>query len=150
MVLDEKDIKILELLKLDSKLTTQQISKKILIPITTIHNRIKKLENEGIIKNYTLSLDHKKLGKTISAYVLMQVDVAILRQKGMNQEDLVNLIKTKSKGITEYISIISGDYDIIAKVLARDVSELDDFVTKFLRNLEGIKKTNTMMIFNDL
>ena len=52
--MDEKDEKILKLLKENSKLTTQQISKKTLIPITTIHNRIKKLEKEGIIKKLCL------------------------------------------------------------------------------------------------
>src|SRR3989344_1747816 len=148
MVLDEKDIKILELLKLDSKLTTQQISKKILIPITTIHNRIKKLENEGIIKNYTLSLDHKKLGKTISAYVLMQVDYMLLKEKKLGQDDLAKEIKKHP--LTDDIRMITGDYDLIAKVLAKDISKLDEFVTKFLRIIDGIKKTQTLVILHDL
>lgn len=150
MKLDEKDLKILDLLKFNSKLTTQQISKKTLIPITTIHNRIKKLEQNGIIKNYTLNLDHKKLGKTLSAYILMQVDFSGLKEKGISQEDLIKEIKTHSKDIIENVSIITGDYDIIAKVLVKDITQLDDFITKYLRNLQGIKKTQTIVIFSEI
>jgi DNA-binding Lrp family transcriptional regulator len=73
MELDKKDLQILELLKRDSKLTTSKIAKKTLIPTTTIHNRIKKLEKSGIIKNYTLNLDWKKLGKNITAFILVSV-----------------------------------------------------------------------------
>ena len=51
-MLDEKDTQILNLLKDNAKLTSSQISKLTRIPITTIHNRIKKLEKEKIIKNY--------------------------------------------------------------------------------------------------
>ena len=51
--MDKKDKTILELLNENSKLTTSQISKKTIIPITTVHNRIKKLEKEGIITGYT-------------------------------------------------------------------------------------------------
>jgi len=147
MIIDEKDFKIIELLKQNSKLTTQQISKKTLIPITTIHNRIKKLEKEGIIKNYTLELDHKKLGKSISAYILMEVNYTELKNKGVEQEDLAK--KIGSHELTENISLITGDYDLIAKVLAKDVSQLDEFVTKFLRKVDGIKKTQTMIILHD-
>ena len=48
-ILDDKDKKIIEILKENSRLSTQQISKKTLIPITTVHHRIKKLEKEKII-----------------------------------------------------------------------------------------------------
>ena len=51
-MLDKSDIKIIEILKENSKLSTQQISKKTAIPITTVHYRIKKLEKEGLKKIY--------------------------------------------------------------------------------------------------
>ena len=79
-IMDNKDEKILELLRENSKLTTHQISKKTLIPITTIHNRIKKLEQEGIIKRYTLELDNKKLGKELAAFIHITVDYRLLKQ----------------------------------------------------------------------
>jgi len=80
-MIDNKDLKILELLKLNARFTTKQISKKTLLPITTVHNRIKKLENLGVIKNYSVVIDHKKLGKSISAYILMNINYVYLKEK---------------------------------------------------------------------
>ena len=60
MNINEKDRKILDVLKKNAKLTTSQISKKTNIPITTVHNRIKKLEQQEIIKGYTIVLNQEK------------------------------------------------------------------------------------------
>ena len=77
-MIDEKDLKIISLLKENAKLSMQQIAKKTLIPITTVHNRIKKLEKSGIIKGYTINLDDKKL-QSISAFILVTVDYKFLK-----------------------------------------------------------------------
>ena len=79
-MLDKKDLAILEILKHNSNLSTQNIAKKTNIPITTVHNRIKKLEKEGIIKEYSVVLDNKKIGKPIAAYILITVDYKLLQQ----------------------------------------------------------------------
>ena len=67
MELDQKDKKILQILKENANLTTSQIAKKTAIPITTVHNRIKKLNKEKVIKNYTLNLDFEKIGKPLKS-----------------------------------------------------------------------------------
>ena len=68
-MLDNKDLAIIEVLKHNSNFSTQQISKKTGIPISTVHNRIRKLEKSGIIKEYTILLDNKKIGKPIAASI---------------------------------------------------------------------------------
>ena len=146
--MDDKDEKILELLKENSKLTTHQLSKKLLIPITTIHNRIKKLVQEGIIKRYTLELDNKKLGKTIAAYIHITVDYRLLKQMKLSQQDLARKIKKHPS--VEEAAMVTGGTDIVIKIVAKDIEELDYFVTKYLRNIEGIEKTQTMVILNEI
>ncbi len=146
--MDEKDEKILKLLKENSKLTTHQISKKTLMPITTVHNRIKKLENEGVIKRYTLELDDKKIGKPISAYIQIIVDYKLLKEKKMSQHELAR--KLKAHESVEEAAMVTGGTDIIIKVGVKDIDELDNFVTKYLRNIEGIEKTQTMVVLNEL
>ena len=146
--MDKKDEKILELLRENSKLTTHQISKKTLIPITTVHNRIKKLEKEGIIKKYTLELDNKKLGKTIAAYVHITVDYRLLKELKMSQQELAKKIKQVES--VEEAAMVTGGTDIVIKVRAGDIDELDEFVTKKLRNIGGIEKTQTMVILNEV
>lgn len=146
-IMDEKDKKIIAILKENSKLSTQQISKKTSIPITTVHNRIKKLEKEGIIKNYTVILDNKKIGRPIAAYILITVDYRLLRQIKKTQYDLIK--KLKSLELVEEAAIITGETDIITKVRVKDIDELDNFVTSYLRNIEGIEKTRTLVILSE-
>ena len=145
--MDEKDEKILKLLRENSKLTSQQISKKLLIPITTIHNRIKKLEKEGIIKRYTLELDNKKLGKDIAAYINIVVDYRLLKEKNLSQHELAR--KLKQHEFVEEAAMITGGTDLIIKVRVKNLDQLDNFVTKYLRNIEGVEKTQTMVILNE-
>ena len=145
--MDDKDKKILDVLKENSKLSTQRISKKISIPITTVHHRIKKLEEEGIIKKYTVVLDYKKIGKPISAFVLINVDYKLLKQIKKTQDDLTKKLKLHHS--VEEASRITGGTDLIIKIRVKDVDELDDFVTMYLRNLDGIEKTQTMVILNE-
>lgn len=145
-MLDEKDMKILKLLKDNSKLTSKQISKKALIPITTVHNRIKKLEKSGIIKNYTVLLNDKKLG-SISAYILVTVDYKLLKEKKLSQHELAKQLKEHE--FVEQTSMVTGGSDIILRVRVKDITELDNFVTRYLRNVDGIERTQTMVILNE-
>lgn len=140
--LDEKDKKILEILVENSKLTSQEISKKTLIPMTTVHNRIKKLEQKGIIKNYTVNLDLKKLGKTISAYMLITIDF-----KGILQETTAKNIKALD-GVIE-IASITGQTDLIVKVALKDMNTLNDFIINKLRSIEGVTNTQTLVVLNE-
>ena len=59
----KKDHVILDLLKHDAKLSTREMSEKTGISMTTVHNRIKKLEREGVIRGYMAVIDKKKLKK---------------------------------------------------------------------------------------
>ena len=145
--MDDKDERILEVLKENSKLTTQQISKRVSIPITTVHNRMKKLEKDGVIKKYTAVLDYKKIGKPISAYVLIIVDYKLLKQIKKTQHDLSKKIKQHPS--VEEASRVTGGTDIILKTRVKDVEELDEFVTSYLRNVDGVDKTQTMVILNE-
>lgn len=145
--MDKKDHQILEVLERDSSLSTQQISKKTLIPITTVHHRIKKLEKEGIIKGYTLIVDHKKLGKSISAYISITVDYHDLKEGKIKQKELAQKLKNLPE--VEEASILAGGIDILIKIRVKDVEEMDTFVTETLRNIKGIEKTQTMIILHE-
>lgn len=148
MKLDEKDFAILDILKANSKLSTQKIAKTVKIPITTVHNRIKKLEKEGIIRNYTVNVDNKKLGKGLSAYVLITVDYKLLKELKTQQYDLAK--KIKSHPSVEEASLVTGASDIIIKVRVSDIDELSEFVTKYLRNVNGVEKTQTAVILAEV
>lgn len=145
--IDEKDIKILEILKENSSLTTRQIAKKILLPITTIHNRIKKLRNSGVIKRYTINVDNKKLGRNFLAYVLISVNLELLKQRHKTQHDLSK--ELKKFYFIERADIVTGGTDIIVLMRVKDVEEFDKCLLTKLQIIEGIEKTQSLIVIHE-
>ena len=146
--IDQLDLKILHVLKANSKSSMNQISKKLLIPITTAHNRIKKLEKTGIIKNYTIILNNKKLGKDLCAFILIKIDYTALKSKNLSQQEVA--MRLKSREEVEDAALITGLKDIILKIRAHNIDELNNFITKDLRNFAGVKSTETMIVLDEL
>ncbi len=148
MDLDEKDLQVLEELKQNAKRTTSQISKRVNLPITTVHNRIKKLEKLGIIKRYTVELDYKKLEKPVAAYVMVQVIYMLPSGIKVMQEDVAKHIKGLP-GV-ESVELITGGTDILVKIRVKDVDELNDFIIKKLRKIEGVDKAQTSVVLSKM
>jgi DNA-binding Lrp family transcriptional regulator len=145
--MDEKDEKIIKLLKENAKLSTQEISKRTLIPITTIHNRIKKLEKKRVILGYTVNLDHSKIGKGMTAYTLVSVDYNLLKQAKLTQDRLAKKLRTYEE--VEELSMVTGSVDIILKLRVKDMKEMDRFVTGVLREQKGVGATQTLMVLHE-
>lgn len=148
MDLDEKDLQVLEELKENAKRTTGQISKRINIPITTVHNRIKKLEKLGIIKRYTVEVDYKKLEKPLAAYVMVQVIYMLPSGVKVMQEDVAKEIKSLPE--VESVELLTGTTDILVKVRVKDVDELNDFIIRKLRKIEGVDKVQTSVVLSKI
>jgi len=147
-MVDEKDKKILDSLKKNARLSTQEIAKQTGIPVTTVYNRIRKLESSGAILGYTVVLDSKKIGKPIMAYVLITVDYKQLKEIKMTEAQLAKKIRLSP--FVESAGIIAGSKDIILKVRAASVDELDDFINRYLRSLDGIDRTETMIVMHEV
>ncbi len=145
--MDEKDEKILQYLKKDSSLTTRQISKKTLLPVTTVHSRIKKMEKDGTIKQYTLKVDHKKLGKTFTAILLISCNYRVLREGRKDQHTLVGELMKFPE--VESADIVTGATDIVIKVRTCDVEAFDEFLFKKLQIVPGVEKTQSLVVISE-
>ena len=145
--LDEKDWKIIEVLREHADYTTRQIAKKTLLPVTTVHNRIRKLKEEKIIKKYTVELDNKQIGKSFVAYVLISANLPALKQKKLSQYDLAAEIA--KLGFVERVDIVSGGTDLEAIIRVKDVEEFDKVLLGRLQNIEGIDKTQSLIVLHE-
>lgn len=146
--IDEKDLLILDILKKNAKLQTSRISKITKIPITTVHNRIKKLKKLGVIKKYTIDIDFEKIGKPILAYLLVTaLSYSEFKEKPLTQNEVAEIIK-KSLPIEE-INVITGVYDFMIKVRTKNIEELSNLVLA-LRKLRGVSKTQTTISLYNL
>ena len=136
-VLDEKDRRILVSLRKDSKATTKAISEETGIPRTTVHDRITKLETRGIVRKYTVLPDYTKLGEDSTAFVFVSYDP----RSGVRQQDVAEALSTMD-GVYE-VHMISGDWDIIAKVRGPSVEQIGALVIDKVRAMGGVGKTVT-------
>lgn len=145
--MDKKDLRILEILKERGDLTVRQVASRTLLPITTVHNRIKRLRSLGVIKSFTIEIDHKKVGKPLAAYVLVKVDSRYLKGFRRNQHDLAKDLRKLE--FVEKADIVTGTIDIVLLVRVRDVEELDKVIIERLRDVQGIESTQTLVILRE-
>jgi Lrp/AsnC family leucine-responsive transcriptional regulator len=145
--IDDKDKKIIGILKEHSDYTTRQIGKKLNLPITTIHNRIKKLKKEKIIKKFTINLDNKKIDKSFSAIILVSVDYKALRDLKKDQHKLAKEINYLDE--VEQVDIVTGGTDIVVKVRVKDVEEYDNFLLKKFQDIAGVDKTQSLVVIHE-
>ncbi|MCC6062309.1 MAG: Lrp/AsnC family transcriptional regulator [Desulfurococcales archaeon] len=134
--LDDIDYAIINILKNDSRLSIREISKMINRSPSTISERIRKLENRGVIKRYTITIDHGRLGYKLNAITLLQVD-------GAHIEDVEKMLMTEPNVRAVYD--ITGEYDVAIITTFRDSEELDRFIKKMLKN-PYIKRSVTNII----
>ncbi|MBN2067068.1 MAG: Lrp/AsnC family transcriptional regulator, partial [Candidatus Diapherotrites archaeon] len=141
---DGKDLLILDALKRDAKASVVEIAKQTGLPGTTVHNRIKKMGKEGVIKGYTVKVDNKKVGKNLAAYVAITLDYRHLKEEKIPVKDLIK--KIAKLPAVEEVDIVTGEIDAIVKVRVKDIEELNEVLMDKLREYPGIDKTQTMMI----
>ncbi|HLI46318.1 MAG TPA: Lrp/AsnC family transcriptional regulator [Geobacterales bacterium] len=142
MNIDKLDRLILRELEEDSRRPVKEIAKKIGIPATTLYSRLKKLESSGIIKNYTVIIDHAKLGMPVTAFIF----ASFSKTEGVSQREIVRQI-SKIPNIQE-VHIITGDWDILIKAKHKDVESIGRFVVDELRGMKGIEKTLTCLVLH--
>jgi Lrp/AsnC family leucine-responsive transcriptional regulator len=144
--LDEKDIKILNMLQKDCKTPIKEVSRSLGSPITTVYAKIKRLEELGVIKSYKAVLDPKRLQKSTTIYVLANVHYEH-GEKGSKVEKIIAEKIAKFPNVQE-VHIVSGEWDLLIKLKGDDIESIGNFVMEKLRNMDGITKTVTSVVFD--
>jgi Lrp/AsnC family transcriptional regulator, regulator for asnA, asnC and gidA len=134
--MDEIDSEIIRALVRNSRMTLSQMSKEINVPDATISNRLKKLE-ETVIKQYSLILDPDKLGLNVTAIIIIQTE--------SEKHENVKLELSKLEEVSEVYSV-SGEYDILIKLWAQSIEELNRIVNSKIRSVEGVEDLTEMIV----
>jgi len=146
-IMDKKDIKIITVLEENAKLSTKKIAKRVQLPITTVHNRIKKLEQQKIIKGYTVQLDYKQLGKGLSAFILISVDLKLLKTIKKTQYDIIKSLERIST--IHKVNVVIGRADLIVHMRVKDLDELDKVLLGEIQLIDGISDTQTNIVLRE-
>lgn len=136
MKLDEIDHQILDMLIDNTRIPFTDIAKKLLISAGTVHVRVKKMEEAGIIKGSSLTLDYQKLGYSFIAYVGVFL-------QNTSQTQFV-LERIQQIPFVTVAHITTGKFNIFCKVRARDTKHAKDIIF-MLDDIEGIYRTETMI-----
>ncbi|WP_099209931.1 Lrp/AsnC family transcriptional regulator [Thermococcus henrietii] len=132
-MVDELDLKIISLLQKNARLSFREIARELDVAVGTVYNRIKKLEEEGVIRGYTPVLDYEKLGFGLTALIG-------IKAQGRRIAEIERKIAEKTRAMMVYD--ITGEFDIFVIAKFKDRADMNRFV-KWLLSLDGVEKTNT-------
>ena len=141
---DSGDIRILRIIQDNCRLSAREISDLTGIRVTTVFAKIKRMEHSGLIKAYRAVLDGGKLDVGTTAFIFVAFSLKS-ENKLQSQRKVAKMIASFPE--VQEVHIISGEWDILAKVKARDVDSVGKFVVDKLRLIGGIEKTLTSFVF---
>lgn len=140
IALDAKDISILALLQQNARMTVKEIADKIHLSTTPVHERIKRLESSGVIKQYATLVDHTKVKKGLIA-------ICYVSLKEHSKTAGTKFIKAIN-AMTEVIECynISGEFDFMLKVMSEDMNAYHDFHVNKLSNIENMGHVQSVFV----
>ncbi|SHI97067.1 transcriptional regulator, AsnC family [Clostridium cavendishii DSM 21758] len=135
--LDELDLQILDILIKDCRTPYLEIARICHVSGGTIHVRMKKMEDLGIIKGTRILLNLSKLGYDVCCFVGIHVD------KTSSYTSVFEEL-SKIKEVVE-LHLITGEYSVFAKVICKNITDLQDLLMNKINVIQGIKKTDTFI-----
>lgn len=144
MTFDEIDKKLLLFLQQDSKQTTKELSYKLGLSVTAVYERIKKLENTGVISKYVAILDRHKIDKDF--IVLCHVKLT------QHKKEYVLQFEREIMNLQEVMECfhVSGDYDYILKIGVKDMADYRNFMLSKLTTLQHIASTHSSFMISEV
>ncbi len=137
--LDSLDWKILKALQENSKQTYSEVGRQLGVAHSTVYDRIRKMEKNGVIKKWTVDVDLEKIGMNyITARMTVYTD----------PKETENVAKelSEAKEVLEVSMSLSEELLIIAKVIAIDQDELHSFIAKKVAPLQGVLRIRTSIV----
>ncbi|MBX2900461.1 MAG: Lrp/AsnC ligand binding domain-containing protein [Cyclobacteriaceae bacterium] len=135
--IDQTDLRILEILMQDAKRPYTEVAKRVNVSQGTVHVRMNKMEDAGILEKTTLKINYAKLGYDITAFIGIYLEKSALYE----------MVLAKLKDIPEITNIhyTTGNYSMFVRIHCRDTSHLKEVLHDKMQQVEGIERTETMI-----
>lgn len=140
--LDELDIKILNFLQRDSRMTIREMAKELNISTTPIFNRIKRLEREEVIDRYVAIVNAEMVGKNLFAFVFLSLKD--------HSKEAVEMMEKQVTSFPEVMEChyVTGGADFFLKVIVKDIKEYNYFMSERLFSVKNIGKIESLLSLN--
>jgi len=138
------DKKILEILQEKGRIPNVQLASEVGLSPSAVLERVRKLEERGIIERYVAIVDNKKVGLGTVALVAVSLN--------LHQKDAIENFHTFVKSCRKVLECyhLAGVEDYILKVLSRDIYDYEDFLLNTLTKIVGVDKVKTMFVLSTL
>ena len=134
--LDDKDIKILNVLKQNSRLAIREIAKKTQLRPSTVHLRLQRLVKKEIVEQFTLKLNNKAVGEDFIVFMYVSTE------EDLPKTFFNNVHVKEAFGVT-------GEYDLLFKLKFKDIAEFNDYIINMRKN-KSITKTITNVVTTNI
>ena len=144
MKFDAIDNSLLELLQDDCKQTNKELSNKLMLSVTAVYERIKKLEKAEVIKKYVALVNKEKINKSFVVFCSIKLV--------QHTKDYVIKFEREVAKLNEVVECyhISGDYDYLLKILVEDMEAYREFMVKKLTSIDHIGSTHSAFMINEV
>lgn len=140
--LDSTDHKILNFLQEDSTVSVKDLAEKIGLSFTATYERIKSLKQHGIIRKYVALIDAEISGFEIMAYC----NIVLKEQSNEKLQEFEAKIKVEPQ-VLEVVSL-SGQYDYVIKVVAKNIKDYNNFMTTVIANIPNIGQYHSNIVLS--
>jgi len=138
--LDQKDLAILKLLQFNARVTVKEISDKVNLSTTPVYERIKWMEETGVIRQYATLIDPAKLNKRLMVIVY----VSLKQHNKTAGSKFVKAINEMNEVLECYS--ISGEFDFMLKIVVEDMNAYYDFHVNRLSEMENIGNVQSIFV----
>lgn len=135
--IDKLDLSIIQQLVHDAGMSYAEMGKKLYVSAGTIHVRIKKLQDAGILSNMRFTVDLKKLGYDVIAFIGIYLE----------KSSLYDNVARELKKIPQIVRMnyTTGNYSIFAEIVCKDIAQLRSILHDELQKIKGIERTETFI-----
>ena len=144
MTLDTTDKKLITLLQQDSKQTTKSLSLQLNLSVTAIYERVKKLEKEGVIKQYTALINKNKVAKSLMVFCHIKLEKHTKECIAEFEKEINELSE-----VTECFHV-SGEYDYVLKIYVADMDAYREFMVNVVTGLKHIGSTHSVFTIGEV
>mgnify|MGYP000619202097 CR=1 FL=1 len=138
--MDAIDLRILDLLQQDGRVSQAEIAKQVGLSAPSVGERMKKLEAQRIIRRYACILEPEKVGRRITAFIAIRLDKPIHAQAFLQRiRELPDVLECHH---------VTGDMDYLLKVRTRSTATLETLINHDLRPLDGVVRTQTSVVLS--
>ncbi len=138
--LDAKDRNILALIQRDGKMSQALIAKHVGLSTAAVNERLKKLEQAGVIRRFTALVDPKAIGIQVTAFI------EVFIEHPRYEEPFIKRILELDE--VQECHHITGEFSVLLKVRVRDMESLQRLVISQLNGAEGVRQTRTVMVLS--